>query len=278
MIGVGRHLHGELAARGERRPTTGRARSAWSGTHCRLALASTRSWSPRPRPLGDVAAGEAQPVVGRRRPVARPSEHGVGRVDADHLVDAEPLGDGERQLPRAAAEVDAAPEARSPPGALDAAPTRSQNGCDRSRGELRVLAGIPRVPRRRRVPRSPLAATIARTMDRLRRPSRSGTCSRDVSRPPSSGPSRNAIRTSCRSSAVDRALDLELELDVLLAGVLEVLELDDVHLLEAVAQPAVVAIEQAELLAVGHDLGEQHRLEEVARRVAAAPAERRRGG
>ena len=55
---------------------------------------------------------------------------------------------------------------------------------------------------------------------------------------------------------------------VLLAGVLPVLELDDAHLLEAAAQPRVVAVEQAELLAVRHDLGEQHLLEQLAGRVA----------
>src|SRR5918994_985186 len=60
----------------------------------------------------------------------------------------------------------------------------------------------------------------------------------------------------------------ELELDVLLAGVLEVLELDHAHLLEAVAQPLVVAVEEAELLAVRHDLREEHLLEEIAGGVA----------
>src|SRR4051812_40385099 len=50
---------------------------------------------------------------------------------------------------------------------------------------------------------------------------------------------------------------------VLLAGVDEVLELDHLHLGEPVAEPAVVGVEQAELLAVRDDLGEQQLLEQV---------------
>ena len=42
-----------------------------------------------------------------------------------------------------------------------------------------------------------------------------------------------------------------------LGGVLPVLVLDDPHLLEALAQPSVAEVEQAQLLAVGDDLGEQ---------------------
>src|SRR5262245_60439152 len=49
---------------------------------------------------------------------------------------------------------------------------------------------------------------------------------------------------------------------VLLAGVRPVLELDDAELGEAGAQPSVARVEEPELLAVGHDLGEQHRLED----------------
>ena len=59
---------------------------------------------------------------------------------------------------------------------------------------------------------------------------------------------------------------------VLVAGVGPVLELDHAELLELVAQPAVVAVEQAELLAVGHDLGEQHLLEQQAVGVVDAAA------
>src|SRR5206468_2331748 len=60
----------------------------------------------------------------------------------------------------------------------------------------------------------------------------------------------------------------ELEHLVFLAGVGPVLELDDAELLEALAQPPLLAvggtgIEQAELLAVRHDLREQHRLEQL---------------
>ena len=51
-----------------------------------------------------------------------------------------------------------------------------------------------------------------------------------------------------------RSLFSELELEVLLAGVLPVLELDDAEILKAVAQPGVVAVKQAELLAVRHNL------------------------
>ena len=45
------------------------------------------------------------------------------------------------------------------------------------------------------------------------------------------------------------------------AGVLPVFELDDTHFLELVTQPLVVAVEKAELLAVRHNLREQHLLE-----------------
>src|SRR3546814_21036750 len=50
---------------------------------------------------------------------------------------------------------------------------------------------------------------------------------------------------------------------VLLAGVDPVLELDDSHLAELVPEPATVAVEQAQLLAVRHDLREQELLERV---------------
>src|SRR5215471_20576009 len=48
---------------------------------------------------------------------------------------------------------------------------------------------------------------------------------------------------------------------VLLTGIGPVLELDDADLGEAVAQPAAVRLEQAELLAVRHDLREQQLVE-----------------
>ena len=50
---------------------------------------------------------------------------------------------------------------------------------------------------------------------------------------------------------------------VLLAGVGPVLELDHAGLGELLAEPAVGGVEQAELLAVRHDLAEQHRLEDL---------------
>src|SRR3954471_18165567 len=56
-----------------------------------------------------------------------------------------------------------------------------------------------------------------------------------------------------------------VELVVLLAGVHPVLELDDAGLGEPLAQPAVGRIEEAELLAVRHDLREQHLLEHLLR-------------
>src|SRR2546429_6965741 len=53
---------------------------------------------------------------------------------------------------------------------------------------------------------------------------------------------------------------------VLFAGVGPVLELDHAQLGEALPQPAVTGIEQTELLTVGHDLRDQHRLEHLALR------------
>ena len=55
----------------------------------------------------------------------------------------------------------------------------------------------------------------------------------------------------------------ELEHRVLLAGVGVVLERDDAQLGELRAEPAAVGVEQAELLAVGHDLREQQLLEHL---------------
>src|SRR3546814_17854376 len=59
----------------------------------------------------------------------------------------------------------------------------------------------------------------------------------------------------------------ELHGFVLGAGVLPVLELDGTHLGEALAEPAVAGVEQPELLAVRHDLREQHHLEHRPARV-----------
>src|SRR4051794_39554332 len=50
---------------------------------------------------------------------------------------------------------------------------------------------------------------------------------------------------------------------VFLAGVRPVLELDDVDLVELLGQPEVVAVEQAELLAIRHDLREEQLLERI---------------
>ena len=91
------------------------------------------------RPLAEVAAGEAQ--AGRRAADARRrAEHRGGRVDADHLLDAQAVGDPGGQLPGPAAEVDGPTE---PAVAASIRATRSQNGCARSVGELPYCAGIP---------------------------------------------------------------------------------------------------------------------------------------
>src|SRR3712207_736639 len=55
----------------------------------------------------------------------------------------------------------------------------------------------------------------------------------------------------------------ELEHLEFLARVGTVLELDDSQLLEPRAKPAIGGVEQPQLLAVGHDLREQHGLEEL---------------
>src|SRR5207248_2206499 len=73
--------------------------------------------------------------------------------------------------------------------------------------------------------------------------------------PPHGGDSR------CRGCGLPVLGDL-VELLVLLARVGPVLEGDDPQLGELLAQVAVGGIEQAEFLAVGHDLGEQHLLEQ----------------
>src|SRR6476660_7435949 len=75
---------------------------------------------------------------------------------------------------------------------------------------------------------------------------------------------RGAVRRSVRGRAGGAVLGDLVEHRVLLAGVDPVLELDDAELGEALAQEAVVAVEQAELLAVRHDLGEQDVLELLA--------------
>ena len=65
---------------------------------------------------------------------------------------------------------------------------------------------------------------------------------------------RQAARGSVARNLVERG--------VLLAGVDPVLELDHAELGEPVAEPAVGGVEEPELLAVRHDLREQHRLED----------------
>src|SRR4051812_36723433 len=72
--------------------------------------------------------------------------------------------------------------------------------------------------------------------------------------PPHAGGSR------CRGRGLPVLGDL-VELLVLLARVGPVLEGDDAELGELLAQVAVGRVEEAEFLAVGHDLGEQHLLE-----------------
>src|SRR3546814_15889138 len=69
----------------------------------------------------------------------------------------------------------------------------------------------------------------------------------------------------------------ELHGFVLGAGVLPVLELDGTHLGEALAEPAVAGVEQPELLAVRHDLREQHHLEHRPARVVDDERQQRLG-
>src|SRR5438552_4047471 len=73
-------------------------------------------------------------------------------------------------------------------------------------------------------------------------------------------PAPPRLRARCRLSVLG---DL-VEHRVLLARVDPVLELDDTELGEALPQPSAVAVEQTELLAVRHDLGEQDVLEHLA--------------
>ena len=91
--------------------------------------------------------------------------------------------------------------------------------------------------------------------------------------PPASPPDPRFSERSTAPGAVQRAENGlvgavrgdGVEVGVLLAGVDPVLELDDADLGEAVAQPAVGRVEQTELLAVRHDLREQHLLEDLLR-------------
>src|SRR3954467_15395994 len=78
-------------------------------------------------------------------------------------------------------------------------------------------------------------------------------------RPPPGG-TPASLRFS-RERAVFRDL---VERRVLLGGVDPVFELDHTELGEAVTQPAVARVEQAQLLAVRDDAREQHRLEDRA--------------
>jgi len=59
----------------------------------------------------------------------------------------------------------------------------------------------------------------------------------------------------------------DFKLEVLVACVLPVFKLNDTHFFEATTQPEIVAIKKTELLAVRHDLGEQHLLEDFASRI-----------
>ena len=80
---------------------------------------------------------------------------------------------------------------------------------------------------------------------------------------------RGALSRRSRRTRAGLAVDLtgrQREGFVLLAGVGPVLELDHAELPEPLPQPAVAGVEQAELLAVRHDLREQHLLEELALR------------
>ena len=60
----------------------------------------------------------------------------------------------------------------------------------------------------------------------------------------------------------DRHFLAEFKITEFFGRVLPILELDDSHFLELVTEPFVVAVEQPELLAVRHNLGKQHLLEQ----------------
>ena len=112
-----------------------RARTAgWSGTHCRLALASTRSWSPSDVHDADVALLERAGPAGRAR--RRPASPATSRCRPSSSMPSRSASAG-RQLTGAAAEVDGAPDR---PVARRSA-TRSQNGCARSAANLPYCAG-----------------------------------------------------------------------------------------------------------------------------------------
>ena len=86
MVVVGRHLHGEAAARPQR-PDQRASTSAWSGTQCSAALANTRSWSAEDVQRAMSAGLEARALVGV---VSRGREHVRRVVDTDHGSDVEP--------------------------------------------------------------------------------------------------------------------------------------------------------------------------------------------
>ena len=152
VIGVGGHLHGELSAGRQRRPPAGE-HLGMIGHPLQAGVGDDQVVVTAARPLAEVAAGEAQSVVAAPDRLPRRVEHRIRRVDADHLLDAEAIGDLGGELAGSAAEVDAPPE---PAGRLldqgDQVPERLRPLF----GEAPVLDGIPAVvhgvPLTRRAP------------------------------------------------------------------------------------------------------------------------------
>ena len=140
MIGVRRHLHGELAAGRQRRgpPREHRADDPapiagwrWRGRG-RRSLVGRVSHVHAPM----SPSSNRTPATGVRRGVG---EHRRRVVDADHVGDREPLGGLRRQLAGAAAEVDGAAERSVGRDQADEIPERLRP----LGGELPVLRGIP---------------------------------------------------------------------------------------------------------------------------------------
>ena len=97
LLSVGGHLDRDLASRPSaraHRPITRR----WSGTHCRLAAASTRSRSPA---SSTRRCRRTRSARQSERVLAGLVEHRRRVVDADHLGDAELLGGRARSVPLA---------------------------------------------------------------------------------------------------------------------------------------------------------------------------------
>ena len=145
VVGIGGHLHGELPA--------GRQRSPPAAEHLGMirhplqaGVGDDQVVVTAARPLAEVAAGEAQPVVTAADRLPGRVEHRIRGIDADHLLDAEAIGDLGGELTDSAAEVDASTESAGAaagawrPGPRTAAPAvrrSARTGRDPSRRSLR---------------------------------------------------------------------------------------------------------------------------------------------